>query len=139
MAVALTVLRARAYPSQRRPIGWAVALLAVGGLIGTLSGAGGPLCDPQSLWHGHAAWHVLAATALVVLAPVVGWGRAGRDDRRPARGTGRTSGPRPGGTHTSVAQKLTASSGDLAEPDPELLITKSRRRSALSRPSACYR
>lgn len=71
VAVALTVLRARAYPAQRRPIGWAVALLAGGGLISTLSRAGGPLCDPQSLWQGHAAWHVLAAAALMILAPVV--------------------------------------------------------------------
>lgn len=74
VAVVLTLLRARSYPAQRRTIGWTVALLAVGSLIGTLSRAGGPLCNPESLWQGHAAWHVLAATALVVLAPVVGRG-----------------------------------------------------------------
>ncbi|WP_324651608.1 hypothetical protein [Georgenia sp. H159] len=71
VAVASTVLRARAQPAARRAIGWAVALLAVGGLVGTLSRAGGPLCRPESLWQGHAAWHVLAAGALVFLAPVV--------------------------------------------------------------------
>lgn len=71
VAVASTVLRARARPAQRRRIGWAVALLAVGGLIGTLTRAGGPLCEPESLWQGHAFWHVLAASALVILAPVV--------------------------------------------------------------------
>ncbi|WP_226924699.1 hypothetical protein [Georgenia satyanarayanai] len=71
VAVALTRVRARAQPPARRRVGWAVSLLALGGLIGTLSRAGGPLCVPDSLWQGHAVWHVLAATALVVLAPVV--------------------------------------------------------------------
>lgn len=71
VAVVSTLLRARNRPSERRPISWAVSLLAVGSLVGTLSRAGGPLCVPDSLWQGHAVWHVLAAMALVILAPVV--------------------------------------------------------------------
>lgn len=72
VAVVLTVVRARERPRPRRRIGWSLALLAVGSAIGTLSRAGGPLCDPGSLWQGHAVWHVLASAALVVLGPVVG-------------------------------------------------------------------
>ncbi|PYG01874.1 hypothetical protein SAMN05216184_101339 [Georgenia satyanarayanai] len=71
LTVVLALARARAQTSARRPIGWAVSLLAVGGIVGTLSRAGGPLCVPGSLWQGHAVWHVLAAAALVILAPVV--------------------------------------------------------------------
>lgn len=71
-AVLLALARARRRPGSRRRIGWALAVLGVGATIGTLSQGGGPLCDPESLLQGHAAWHVLSATALVVLAPVVG-------------------------------------------------------------------
>ena len=71
LAVALTLARARAVPADRRAIGWSVGLLALGALLGTLGRAGGPLCVPTSAWQGHAAWHGLAAVALVVLAPVV--------------------------------------------------------------------
>lgn len=72
VAVVLTVLRAAARPGLRRHIGPALALLALGGAIGTLSRAGWPWCDPRSLLQGHAVWHVLASVALVVLAPTVG-------------------------------------------------------------------
>jgi hypothetical protein len=44
----------------------AVAILATGSVIGTLSRTGWPLCEPDSLLQGHALWHVLAATALAV-------------------------------------------------------------------------
>lgn len=73
-AVALTVRRAVVRPALRRPVGRALALLSLGAVLGTLSRAGGPLCDPASPWQGHGAWHVLAAVALVVLAPTVGVG-----------------------------------------------------------------
>jgi hypothetical protein len=75
IAVALTLARARAVPGQRRTVGWSVGALAVGAVIGSLSRAGGPLCVPDSLWQGHAAWHVLASLGLTVLGAVVG--RAG--------------------------------------------------------------
>ena len=73
-AVLLTILRARAYPRLRRPITLALALLATGAAVGTLSRAGWTWCDPSSPWQGHGVWHVLAATALVVMAPTVGRG-----------------------------------------------------------------
>lgn len=83
VAVVLTAARARSVPEVRRRTAVAIGLLAVGGLVGTLSRAGGPLCDPDSLWQGHAAWHVLAATALAVLAPTLGAGaECGREVRR---------------------------------------------------------
>jgi hypothetical protein len=41
---------------------FAAALLAFGAgfAIWALSGTGGPLCDPSSLFQGHAVWHLLA-------------------------------------------------------------------------------
>lgn len=78
-AVLLTLLRARAYPELRRPIAVALLVLALGAMIGTLSRAGWPWCDPWSPWQGHGVWHVLAAAALVLLAPTVG--HASRRDR----------------------------------------------------------
>lgn len=70
-AVGLTLLRAWRRPALRRPVLTGVALLAVGAVVGRLSRAGGPLCDPGSLLQGHAVWHVLAATALAVLTPAI--------------------------------------------------------------------
>lgn len=78
-AIGLSLARARARPRLRTRTLLALALLAIGGAIGTLSRAGGPLCVPESVWQGHAVWHVLAAAALVVLAPVIG--RRGRTRR----------------------------------------------------------
>lgn len=71
LAVTLTVLRAVARPDLRRTTAVALGLLALGATVGTLSRAGWPWCAPASPWQGHAAWHVLAATALTVLAPVL--------------------------------------------------------------------
>lgn len=71
-AVALTLVRARATPRLRPRLMASVGLLGLGAAIGALTRAGGPWCAPESLWQGHGAWHVLAAAALVVLAPVVG-------------------------------------------------------------------
>lgn len=79
-AVVLTLARARRERPVRRRVGWAVGLLAVGSIIGTLSRGGWPLCDPESLWQGHAVWHVLAAAALVVLAPTLTSGEASTDE-----------------------------------------------------------
>lgn len=71
VAVVLTLVRAWRRPAQRRRVAWALGLLAGGAAVGTLSRAGGVLCV-AGVWQGHAAWHVLAAGALVVLAPTVG-------------------------------------------------------------------
>lgn len=63
----------RAYrrPGLRAALLSALAVLAVGGVLGTLGDRTG-LCRPDSLWQGHAVWHLLAAAALWRLAPVVG-------------------------------------------------------------------
>lgn len=76
-AVVLVLLRAHAAPTTRRRTVVALGLLAVGGTLGTLARAGWPLCDPTSPWQGHAAWHLLAAAALAVLAPTLGARRPG--------------------------------------------------------------
>ncbi|MFH5821463.1 hypothetical protein [Georgenia sp. AZ-5] len=96
-AVALAASRARAVPRLRRRIGCSLALLVLGASIGTLSRAGGPLCFPESPWQGHAAWHVLAAAALVVLAPVIGVRHASAREVRPAEGSPEAPHRRPSG------------------------------------------
>jgi heme A synthase len=60
VAVILIVLRALARPELRARLLGAVVVLGVGALIGFV--------DP---W-GHTVWHLLAATAIVVVAPTVG-------------------------------------------------------------------
>jgi hypothetical protein len=85
VAVVATLLRARARPDLRRRLLAATGILGVGVAVGRLSRPGWPLCEPGGWFgvalSGHAVWHVLAASALVVLAPTVG-GKAGR---RPPR------------------------------------------------------
>ncbi|WP_125778324.1 hypothetical protein [Antribacter gilvus] len=71
VAALLVLERARHEPAVRLRVAWALGLLAVGGLVGSLSRTGAPLCDPSSLFQGHAVWHVLSAAALVALAPLV--------------------------------------------------------------------
>lgn len=88
-AVVATLLRARARPAVRRRLLAATAVLGVGAAVGRLSRPGWPLCE-QGGWFGvalsgHAAWHVLAASALVVLAPAVG--SRVRPQPRPGPGT----------------------------------------------------
>jgi len=60
IAVVLILVRALARPMLRVRLVTAVVVLGVGALVGFV--------DP---W-GHSAWHVLAATAIVVAAPAVG-------------------------------------------------------------------
>lgn len=43
-----------------------VVLLAAAGVINVLGRTGGPICDPDSLFQGHALWHVLTAAAFMV-------------------------------------------------------------------------
>lgn len=69
--LALGVLAAVSLPKEHRPRRLqAVAILALGGVVGTLSRTGGPFCNPDSLWQGHGFWHVAAATSLAI------WGLA---------------------------------------------------------------
>ncbi len=83
-AVGLTLARAFVRPRLRPRVAWGLGLLGLGSVIGVLTRAGGPWCDPRSLWQGHGAWHVLAATALVVLAPVIGDRGPSQDGQRRA-------------------------------------------------------
>lgn len=79
--LAAAVIGRELLPSRRTPVTlWAVGLLGVGALIGTLSRTGWPLCDPDSLLQGHAVWHVLAAAALAV------WGVGGDRGRSAEEG-----------------------------------------------------
>lgn len=86
VAIGLNLVRARVRRRLRRRLLAALAGLAGGALLGSLTDRT-PLCAPDSLWQGHAAWHLLAAVALWLLAPVIG-----------ARGDQVTppAGPRPG-------------------------------------------
>ena len=71
-AVLLSVVRAHRRPLLRRPIAWTVVLLATGGALEILSSPGWPLCRPDSLWYGHAAWHAFVAAGLAVLSGALG-------------------------------------------------------------------
>ena len=56
--------------SPRRRVAYRVALAATaaGAACGWLGRTGGPLCDPDSLLQGHAAWHLLTAISLAAWA-----------------------------------------------------------------------
>lgn len=41
-------------------------LLTAAGIINILGRTGGPICDPDSYFQGHAFWHVLTATAFML-------------------------------------------------------------------------
>jgi hypothetical protein len=69
LAAAVTeVLSVRRYRSARPSAAAAAVTLGLGVLVNVLSRTGGPLCRPRSLVQGHAAWHLLSATALAVWA-----------------------------------------------------------------------
>lgn len=76
VAVAISLVRADRRPGVRRRTLAALSVLALGSLVGALSRPGQPWCAPggwlDGALSGHAVWHVLAAAALVVLAPIVG-------------------------------------------------------------------
>ena len=76
VAVAASAARAWRRPAVRRRTVTALVLVAVGSTAGTLTRPGWPLCDADGALGlalpGHAVWHVLAATALWVLAPTLG-------------------------------------------------------------------
>jgi multisubunit Na+/H+ antiporter MnhB subunit len=72
VAVGITLVRARRRPALRRHLLPGLALLGLGGAIGTMSRPGWPWCVPESWLQGHAVWHVLAALAIAVLAPALG-------------------------------------------------------------------
>jgi hypothetical protein len=70
VAALVVELRIRATQPVQSDAGWLIAcgacfLLAFA--IWLPSHNGGALCDPNSLWQGHAAWHFLCAAATVAL------------------------------------------------------------------------
>ncbi|GAA1729589.1 hypothetical protein GCM10009809_26480 [Isoptericola hypogeus] len=76
VAVVAVLLRARARPPLRARLLTALGLLALGSLVGELSRPGRPW-NQTGGWldgalSGPAVWHVLAAAAIVVVAPAVG-------------------------------------------------------------------
>ncbi len=70
-ATGLTLVRARLRPALRRTVIMALATVAAGAVIGTLTDRTS-LCQADTLLQGHAVWHVLAATALWRLSPAIG-------------------------------------------------------------------
>jgi hypothetical protein len=71
-AIGLALARAWRRPASRPALLGTLVLLGIGATFGTLSRTGWPLCDPDTLLQGHAAWHVLAAAAMWWVAPIVG-------------------------------------------------------------------
>lgn len=74
IAVGLSLVRALRHPATRSPIVAAAAVLVLGAVVGTLTRPGWPLDAGTDL--GHSVWHVLAAVALWLVAPVFGVRRA---------------------------------------------------------------
>jgi hypothetical protein len=62
--VARRVGRARLTPARRAAYRAALAGAAAGAACWWAGRTGSPVCDPDSLWQGHAAWHLLTAAAL---------------------------------------------------------------------------
>jgi hypothetical protein len=67
-AIGLVIVEILVYRRGLRAVGkpflFGVGALLLGGAIFALSRTGGPLCDPESPFQGHAVWHALTATAL---------------------------------------------------------------------------
>jgi hypothetical protein len=81
-AIGLNMLRAYRRPAPRRRLLAALATAAAGAVISAVTDRTG-LCRAGSAFEGHAVWHVLAAVALWLLAPVLGGRGAGvRSSRR---------------------------------------------------------
>lgn len=53
-------------PRVARILATTAVLLVLGGAINVVGRTGGPLCDPESVLQGHAAWHVLTAAAFML-------------------------------------------------------------------------
>ena len=78
LAVAETAAWRRRPPARRRWARLALAALLAGAAVNLTGRTGGPLCDPDSLLQGHAAWHLLTAGA------VAAWATATLDPPGPA-------------------------------------------------------
>jgi len=62
-------------PRVIRRLAAVLALFIIAGLVQLLGRTGAPLCDPDSVYQGHAVWHVLTATAFGLYGLVVFPGR----------------------------------------------------------------
>ena len=69
--VARRVGRGRLGPRRRTAYRAALAAAAAGAACWWLGRTASPVCDPDSLLQGHAAWHLLAAAALACWAVAV--------------------------------------------------------------------
>jgi hypothetical protein len=69
--VARRVRQGRLAPSRRAAYRAALAATAAGAACWWVGRTAGPWCDPDSLLQGHAAWHLLGATALACWARAV--------------------------------------------------------------------
>jgi hypothetical protein len=72
---------------RRHSFRWPPVSAAIAGgaaiAVNVLTRTGAPLCRPESLLQGHAAWHALTALAIALwLAPPEGRGAHAEDDRR---------------------------------------------------------
>ncbi|WP_029135257.1 hypothetical protein [Nakamurella lactea] len=77
----LAVTAVREPRSLRRRIA-PLAMLGAGAVLNRLSRTGGPWHRPDALLQGHAAWHLLSATALAVWPLPIRAAAAGRLDHR---------------------------------------------------------
>ena len=68
--VALAAIEVWRRLAAGRPPWLAAGLVLGGGIVWWASRTGGPLCAPDSLVQGHAAWHLLAAAATWALFAV---------------------------------------------------------------------
>lgn len=87
--VALVVAQAVRRSGDRRPRPEAAALTAVASALHAASRTGRPLCRPDSLFQGHALWHIVSAAALVLddrggARPVSAAGQAASSNPDPA-------------------------------------------------------
>jgi hypothetical protein len=83
-AIGLNVVRAWRRPAVRKPVLAALLTAASGAFLSTLMDRSS-LCQPGSLFQGHAIWHVLAAVALWLLGPAVGARRGAHETARAVR------------------------------------------------------
>jgi hypothetical protein len=70
-AIGLNFARARRRPAMRRRVVAALGTAVAGAVISAVADRSA-LCRADSLFQGHAVWHVLAAAALWLLAPAIG-------------------------------------------------------------------